>query len=132
MSKEKYQKALDELSYPLADSSCGGCKCGESDCCDCKKAKSVVMLQELIDKHFKESKEKLIVNIEQIFKTIGYRLEKSNDDIIQYYKDDDNMIIFYLDSHDYCKTGKWDGSCDAITIEEHLAIHQQLIKLKWI
>lgn len=45
----KYQKALDELSYPLDDSSCGGCKCGESDC-HCKKRTAVVTLQELVDK----------------------------------------------------------------------------------
>lgn len=46
----KYQDALDELSYPLIDSSCGGCKCGESDCQDCKKAQAVFKLQELVDR----------------------------------------------------------------------------------
>lgn len=45
----KYQDALEELSYPLDDSSCGGCKCGESDC-HCKKRTAVETLQELVDK----------------------------------------------------------------------------------
>lgn len=45
----KYQEALDDLSYPLDDSSCGGCKCGESDC-HCKKRTAVETLQELVDK----------------------------------------------------------------------------------
>lgn len=46
----KYQEALDELSFPLDDSSCGGCKCGTSDCQDCKKALAVFKLQELVSK----------------------------------------------------------------------------------
>ena len=46
----KYQEALDELSFPLYDSSCGGCKCGTSDCQDCKKAQAVFTLQELVEK----------------------------------------------------------------------------------
>ena len=46
----KYQKALDELSYPHEDSSCGGCKCGVSDCQDCKKALAVYKLEELVEK----------------------------------------------------------------------------------
>ena len=46
----KYQEALDELSFPLYDSSCGGCKCGTSDCQDCEKAQAVFTLQELVEK----------------------------------------------------------------------------------
>lgn len=46
----KYEEALDELSFPLDDSSCGGCKCGTSDCQDCKKAQAVFKLQELVEK----------------------------------------------------------------------------------
>lgn len=45
----KYQEALNELSYPLEDSSCGGCKCGESDC-SCEKRIAVETLQELVDR----------------------------------------------------------------------------------
>lgn len=44
----KYQEALDELSYPLDDSSCGGCKCGESDC-SCEKRIAIETLQELVE-----------------------------------------------------------------------------------
>lgn len=46
----KYQEALDELSFPLYDSSCGGCKCGTSDCQECEKAQAVFTLQELVEK----------------------------------------------------------------------------------
>lgn len=48
----KYKEALNELSYPLDDSSCGGCKCGTSDCQDCKKAQAVFTLEQLINEHF--------------------------------------------------------------------------------
>lgn len=48
----KYQEALDELSFPLYDSSCGGCKCGTSDCQDCEKAQAVFTLEQLINEHF--------------------------------------------------------------------------------
>jgi len=43
----KYEKALEELSFPLISSDCGGCKCGESDC-SCEKREAVETLQELI------------------------------------------------------------------------------------
>lgn len=48
----KYKEALNELSYPLDDSSCGGCKCGTSDCQDCEKAQAVFTLEQLINEHF--------------------------------------------------------------------------------
>ncbi len=44
---DKYEKALEELSYPLMSSDCGGCKCGESDC-SCEKREAVETLQELV------------------------------------------------------------------------------------
>lgn len=44
----KYEKALEELSFPLISSDCGGCKCGESDC-SCEKREAVETLQELVD-----------------------------------------------------------------------------------
>lgn len=46
---KKYQDALEELSFPLVSSDCGGCKCGESDC-SCEKSEAVETLQELVDK----------------------------------------------------------------------------------
>lgn len=50
IEKNKYQEALDKLSYPPYESDCGGCKCGESDCRDCYMKQSIKILQELIDK----------------------------------------------------------------------------------
>ena len=46
----KYEKALEELSYPSWESPCSGCKCGTSDCLDCKKAQAVLTLEELVEK----------------------------------------------------------------------------------
>lgn len=45
----EYQEALDELSYPLPDSSCGGSKCGESDC-HCEKSEAVKTLRKIVEK----------------------------------------------------------------------------------
>mgnify|MGYP000097967986 CR=1 FL=1 len=62
----KYQEALEELSYPLDDSSCGGCKCGESDC-HCKKRTAVETLQELVDKATpnKPIKEEILIDYDE-------------------------------------------------------------------
>ena len=57
----KYQEALDELSFPLDDSSCGGCKCGTSDCIDCKKAQAVLTLEELVER----AEQKKVINKQQ-------------------------------------------------------------------
>lgn len=46
----KYQEALDDLSYPDSSSPCYGCKCGESDCGDCNIKKDILALKELVDK----------------------------------------------------------------------------------
>lgn len=46
----KYQEALDDLSYPDSSSPCYGCKCGKSDCGDCNIKKDILTLKELVDK----------------------------------------------------------------------------------
>lgn len=46
----KYQEALDDLSYPDSSSLCYGCKCGESDCGDCNIKKDILTLKELVDR----------------------------------------------------------------------------------
>lgn len=58
----KYEKALEELSFPLMSSDCGGCKCGESDC-SCEKREAVETLQELVDK---ATPKKLLYNGEYV------------------------------------------------------------------
>ena len=49
LTKEECEKALESLSTPPYESSCGGCICGVSDCGDCPNNK---VLNQLIDKYF--------------------------------------------------------------------------------
>lgn len=46
----KYQEALDDLSYPDIYSPCYGDKCGETDCGDCSIKRDILTLKELVDK----------------------------------------------------------------------------------
>ena len=46
----KYQEALDDLSYPDINSPCYGNKCGETDCGDCNIKRDILTLKELVDK----------------------------------------------------------------------------------
>ena len=47
--KHKAEESLDILSYPAWESPCSGCKCGTSDCRDCKNAVAVLNLEDLIN-----------------------------------------------------------------------------------
>ena len=46
----KYQEALDDLSYPDIYSPCYGDKCGATECGDCKIRRDILTLKELVDK----------------------------------------------------------------------------------
>lgn len=52
LTKEECEKALESLSTPPYESSCGGCICGISDCGDCPSNKANKVLNQLIDEHF--------------------------------------------------------------------------------
>lgn len=52
LSREECEKALETLSSPPYESSCGGCICGVSDCGDCPNNKANKLLNQLIDEHF--------------------------------------------------------------------------------
>ena len=52
LTKEECEKALESLSNPPYESSCGGCICGVSDCGDCPNNKANKVLNQLIDEHF--------------------------------------------------------------------------------
>lgn len=52
LTKEECEKALETLSSPPYESSCGGCICGVSDCGDCPNNKANKLLNQLIDEHF--------------------------------------------------------------------------------
>lgn len=52
ISEYECKKALESLSTPLYESSCGGCICGVSDCGDCPNNKANKVLNQLIDEYF--------------------------------------------------------------------------------
>lgn len=52
LTKEECEKALETLSSPPYESSCGGCICGVSDCGDCPNNKANKLLNQLIEEHF--------------------------------------------------------------------------------
>ena len=52
LTKEQCEQALESLSNPPYESSCGGCICGVSDCGDCPNNKANKVLNQLIDEHF--------------------------------------------------------------------------------
>lgn len=52
LTKEECKKALETLSNPPYESSCGGCICGVSDCGDCPNNKANKLLNQLIHEHF--------------------------------------------------------------------------------
>lgn len=52
LTKEECEKALETLSSPPYESSCGGCICGVSDCGDCPNNKANKLLNQLIKEHF--------------------------------------------------------------------------------
>lgn len=52
LTKEECLEALETLSTPPYESSCGGCICGVSDCGDCPNNKANKVLNQLIDEHF--------------------------------------------------------------------------------
>lgn len=52
LTRDECEKALESLSTPPYESSCGGCICGISDCGDCPSNKANKVLNQLIDEHF--------------------------------------------------------------------------------
>lgn len=52
LTKEECEEALESLSTPPYESSCGGCICGVSDCGDCPSNKANKVLNQLIDEYF--------------------------------------------------------------------------------
>ena len=75
--KHKAQESLDVLSYPLDDSSCGGCKCGTSDCRDCKKAIAVFNVEDLINCQLTPDEATAIFTVAGNFATVFSTLKDS-------------------------------------------------------
>lgn len=89
LTKEECEKALETLSSPPYESSCGGCICGVSDCGDCPNNKANKLLNQLIDEHFsnpplkfEELKEGMLVYDKNIKSWI--EIDKTFEDIEKY------------------------------------------------
>lgn len=89
VTKEECEKALETLSSPPYESSCGGCICGVSDCGDCPNNKANKLLNQLIDEHFsnpplkfEELKEGMLVYDKNIKSWI--EIDKTFEDIEKY------------------------------------------------
>lgn len=59
----------------------------------------------------------------QLFKKLGYEIEKNSIDKIVLYKDDDNVIHFDKEDRTFWKSGKWDGMHEPINVDELVAIN---------
>ena len=70
----------------------------------------------------------------ETFEKLGYRLDSKNKNVSRliYTKDDENIIDFRLKEKSYSKFGANTLPPDDITIEEHIAIHQQMKELGWL
>ena len=71
LNKEECIKALETLSSPPYESSCGGCICGVSDCGDCPNNKANKLLNQLIREHFDKN---TLVKCEKCGKEMSYVL----------------------------------------------------------
>lgn len=80
------------------------------------------------------------MSAKEMFEELGYKkcqyFTEPNKKL-KYYKDDDNVIIFYINmipeimNKTFEKTGEYDGMCDGITTEELEAINKQVEELGW-
>ena len=69
---------------------------------------------------------------DKMFKRLGYEMSFTDIDNIKYYKDDDNVIYFFITHKTFHKTGEYDGMYDAITMQELQAINKKCEELDWI
>lgn len=79
------------------------------------------------------------MSAKEMFEDLGYKLLENKvykTYKLKYYKDDDNVILFYDDTEyspkGFIKSGEYDGMCDYITMKELKAITQQCKELGWI
>lgn len=64
---------------------------------------------------------------------LGYTKDYSQlPNILKFYKNDENVICFNKENRTWNKTGEYDGMCDYVTLEEHKAITNMLIKWGWL
>lgn len=59
----------------------------------------------------------------QLFKKLGYEIEKDDANMLILCKDDDNVILFDKECGKFWKNGKWDSAHDPITVDELVAIN---------
>lgn len=68
---------------------------------------------------------------DKMFEGLGYKKTYNQLGIIEYYKDDDNIICFYLANKSFNKIGKFDGMHDDITMQELKVINKKVEELGW-
>ncbi|MCI8470376.1 MAG: hypothetical protein HFJ35_02630 [Clostridia bacterium] len=69
---------------------------------------------------------------DEMFKELGYKKNHTQLGDIEYYKDDDNVIYFYLAYKKFNKSGEYDGMCDYITMQELQVINEKVKELGWL
>lgn len=79
------------------------------------------------------------MSAKEMFEELGYKLLDKvcyKTHKLKYYKDDDNVILFYDETEyspkGFIKSGEYDGMCDDITMQELKAINKQCEELGWI
>lgn len=75
-----------------------------------------------------------MMNAIEMFKSLGYEYSKERDSnkIIEYYnRDNDSIILFWIEEREFIASEYGDEPKD-ITVDEFKAIQQQMKELGWI
>lgn len=68
---------------------------------------------------------------DEMFNELRYNKSYTQLKDIEYYKDADNVIYFYVEYKKFNKSGEYDGMCDYITMQELQAINKKVKELGW-
>lgn len=71
-------------------------------------------------------------NADKMLEELGYEQEPTQLEVLRYYKDDYNVLIFCCEHKEVWKSGEYDGMCDVISMAELKAINEKCKELKWI
>lgn len=69
---------------------------------------------------------------DDMFKELGYKIGHTQWGGLRFYKDEDNEFVFDYARKSFFKCGKWDASCDNITMQELKAINEKCKELGWL
>ena len=68
---------------------------------------------------------------DKMLEELGYKQEPTQLEVLEYYKDDYNVLIFNYKHKGIWKSGAYDGMCDVITMQELKAINKKCQELGW-